>query len=235
VVLSYSPRWINLAELGLFLTFAVLGFGARRHGIWFALIIAPVLARHLIEIRVPNPLASIRDGPMARQSVASAEQLRRASPWRLRINWTILACLMLFTAVLSPWIRPKLNVQRLRPGLLEAATPIGAMDYIEAHPLQGNIFHPQTYGDYLIWRLWPDQRSFFDGRVHLFDEAFVREYVLIMHDPSWESRLAKYDIRYLLLPKDTPSFSNMIQSARESEGWALLYEDELSVLFVKRS
>ena len=109
------------------------------------------------------------------------------------------------------------------------------MDYIAEHHLTGHIFHPQDYGDYLIWRLWPQQRSFIDGRVHLYPLSFVQDYILVFHDDRWESRLAKYDIQYLLLQKDDEKCRSMIEDARNSQKWTLLYEDDLSVLFAKGS
>ncbi len=71
--------------------------------------------------------------------------------------------------------------------------------------------------------------------MHLYDESFVRDYILTFHDDNWESRIAKYNIRYLLLPKDDERVATMIQDARASEDWALLYEDDVSILFEKRS
>ena len=38
---------------------------------------------------------------------------------------------------------------------IDRHTPVGAMDFIGEHHLTGRIFLPQTFGDYLIWRLWP--------------------------------------------------------------------------------
>ena len=90
------------------------------------------------------------------------------------------------------------------------------------------------YGDYLIWRLWPQQRSFIDGRVHLYDGAFVRDYILTFQDAGWESRLAEYDIEYLLLPKGDENSQSIIRDAQASANWILLYEDALSVLLKKR-
>jgi len=122
-------------------------------------------------------------------------------------------------------------MQGLRTQLLEIGTPVGAMDYIAEHGFRGNMFHPQAYGDYLIWRLWPQQKSFIDGRTHLFSLSFVQDYFGIFHDDRWESRLAKYDIQYLLLPKGDASCALMIEDAQSSPRWKLLYEDNVSVLF----
>ena len=79
------------------------------------------------------------------------------------------------------------------------------------------------------------QKSFFDGRVHLFGEDFVRKYSLVFHDSHWEELLANWHIRYLLLSKspgekDSP---DMIKDARNSGRWKTLYEDDIAILLEK--
>jgi hypothetical protein len=235
LVLFYTRRRLSLTELGLFLVFAVLALGARRHAIWFALIVTPMLARHLAQLEIPNWLDELPVQSYLRTLVRRPEWGQQSrGPTRYGLNWMILILLMLFTVMLSPWVRPHLEVERLRPQLVDKGTPVGAMDYIAEHRLTGNIFHPQAYGDYLIWRLYPEQRSFFDGRVHLFDGAFVAEYILTFYDENWESRLAQHDIKYLLLPKDDDNSKSMTEAARGSMHWTLLYEDDISVVFEKQ-
>jgi hypothetical protein len=235
LVFLYARSPLNLTELGLFLAFSVFGLGARRNGIWFALIVAPMVARHVSRPRVPNLADKLHVKSYLRTLVRRQEQWQAGMrPNRYVLNWMILACLLLFTVILSPWVRPNLKMKRLSSPLVDRGTPVGAVDYIEKHRLVGNIFHPQAYGDYLIWRLWPQQRSFVDGRVHLYDESLVRDYILVFQDDRWDSRLAKYDIEYLLLPKGDESSKLIVEDARGSTSWTLLYEDNLSVLFQKQ-
>jgi hypothetical protein len=235
-VLLYSRCQLSLTELGLFLAFAVLGLSASRHGIWFTLIVTPMLARHSADLEVPGLLDAVRGRPRLGTLIQGLRQQQPGTrPTRYRLNWVILICLLLFTVMLSPWVRPRLNAERLRPLLVEEGTPVRVMDYIAERGLVGNIFHPQAYGDYLIWRLWPQQRSFFDGRVHLFDGSFVRDYILTFQDEEWESRLGRYDIQYLLLPKGDGNSRSIIEDAQSSANWTLLYEDDISILFEKRS
>ena len=225
LVLLYADVPLSLAELGLFVVFAVLGLAAQRNGIWFSLVAAPLVGRRVAGCKWPEPLGRW----LAPSDTRAKRGGRRTElPW---LNWTLLFALLGFTVLLSPWVRPYLALERLRPELVEEDTPVGAADYIEAHGLQGNIFHPQGYGDYLIWRLWPQQRSFIDGRVHLFDEQLVKDYILAFQDENWEARLAKYDIQYLLLSRHDDNAQSMIGNARASERWSLLYEDEDSLLF----
>ena len=116
------------------------------------------------------------------------------------------------------------------------AAPCGVQVALVGNP-QRREFHPQTFGDYLIWRLWPEQKSFFDGRVHLFGLDFVRQYLSLYHDSHWEELLERWNVRYLLLSKspDESDSIKMIQAATNSQRWKTLYEDDVSILLEKTS
>jgi len=224
----------DFTELTLFLGFAAFALTARRNGIWFVLVATPIVARYLPTIGWMELVASLRRFRLVDGLINRFERReRRSVPVRYGLNTLIAGGLLVITGLLSPWVHPRLGIERLGTTLWEPKTPVGAVDFIQEHNLQGNIFHPQIYGDYLIWRLWPRQRSFFDGRVHLFGESFVRNYLLTWHDRHWEERLEPYNIRYLLLSKDEENNQQMIESARASPRWRLRYEDEHSILFEK--
>jgi hypothetical protein len=192
-----------------------------RNIIWFVILCMPLLARYF-------PAAPDTGSAVPEHEMPAAA--RRSPLGALNL---LLASVAVFVLVmLSPWVRPRMYGTTL----VAPQTPVQAMDFIEKHALKGRIFHPQEYGDYLIWRLWPEHRSFIDGRVHLFGAALVREYQQVFCDSGWERLLEPYDMRYLLLNKDREQAESvhLIENARKSSGWAILYEDSLAVLFEKR-
>ena len=224
LVILYSRRKLNLTELALYLGFAGFAVTSVRNGIWFSLIVSPIVARSLADLKPDTdfqPLRMIRLWSGARDSGASGRNT--ASP----VN-VVVAIIMLAGCILStPWLRPAITGNPL----WESDTPVAVFDFIESEQLTGHIFHPQSYGDYLIWRLWPHQKSFVDGRVHIFGGELVKDYVNVHHDSCWEKRLEPYDIDYLLLKASGESSEGLQKSAAESPNWELLYKDELSVLF----
>ena len=192
-----------------------------RNIIWFVILCMPLLARYFPRVSGTDSSAPEHEMPAA---------ARRNPLGALNL---LLASIAVFVLVLlSPWVRPRMYGTTL----VAPQTPVQAMDFIEKHALKGRIFHPQEYGDYLIWRLWPEHRSFIDGRVHLFGAALVREYQQVFVDSGWERLLEPYDIRYLLLNKDREQAENvpLMDNVRKSPGWAVIYEDGLTVLFEKR-
>jgi hypothetical protein len=232
LVLLYSSRKPDFTELVLFLVFAIFALMAVRNAVWFVLISAPILARHLSSIDWPglvNPLRRFSHIGKLANWIASRKEAE--SPIRYRLNRQIAVLMLTIVVLVSPWVYPHLGNPAFGNTLWEKTTPVEAMDYIQQHELRGNIFHPQIYGDYLIWRLWPQQRSFIDGRVHLFDDAVIQNYRLVFRDSHWADHLAQYDIKFLLLSKGEEDNRMMMDAARASAGWRVLYEDEQSVLF----
>lgn len=223
-VLLLGPVRPDLTEGALFLAASALGFLAVRNGIWFSLLAAPMVAR-----RLPGLAAAV-----ARSRVAQPPQGDMPTPRLERALFgTVAAALLAVTVLLSPWIRPHLGNERLGDALWDRATPVGAADFLERDRVEGKTFHPQVYGDYLVWRLWPQQRCFIDGRVHLYSPAVVRDYQAAFHDSDWEERLARHDVAYLLLSKGEEDNQRLLREARASARWYVVYEDEVSVVFEK--
>jgi hypothetical protein len=225
---AYSRRRPDWTEMTLFLAFAAFGLTALRNGAWFAMITYPLLARYLSFVDFSALRAIRRFRVMDRlASFMKSDDDEELSYSPMNLFVATVAGLVLILQ--SPWVQAGV----FHNSLIQRGTPVAAVEFISEHHLTGNIFHPQIFGDYLIWRLWPAQRSFFDGRVHIFGEEFVREYQRAFRDSHWEELLARWNIRYLLLSKSAGERDSreMIQSARASGHWKVLYEDEDAVLF----
>ncbi|MBI3463739.1 MAG: hypothetical protein HY000_11885, partial [Planctomycetes bacterium] len=233
LVLLVSRERLDLTELALFLGFAAFGLAAYRNGVWFPLIAAPIVSRRLPSLEGPELLKNLERFAPVRSLRRWVQHLfvSQATPSRSGLDIAFAALLLGVTVILSPWVYPRLGIGWQHNGLLERETPVGAMDYIEQHNLAGNIFHHQIYGDYLIWRLWPRHRSLFDSQVHFYGQPFFDDYASAFHDSHWEERLVSYDIAFLLLRNHAAEDQRIADAARQSSGWRLLFEDELSVLF----
>jgi hypothetical protein len=225
LVFLYARDRLDLTELALFLGFAVFALTSLRNAIWFVLVATPLVARHVGSVDTTTLLRRLTRF----RALAGAEH-RSDRSVRYGLNAVLALILVAVTVALLPWFRAGGEV-----ALVDDKTPVGAIDYMEAHALRGNVFAPEIYGDYLIWRLWPAQRSFVDSRVHLFNQcpSVANDYNLVFFDSHWEERLARYDIRYVLLSKDEAESRLIIESARASTRWRVLYEDDASILFEK--
>jgi hypothetical protein len=213
----------DLTDLVLFSVFAALGLASVRGIIWFALILPPVLASQLENV----DLAPIRQALGRWQAHRCAEPTPPAHPI---LNLMLFLMLAGITLVLSPWVRPGLSAPRLRSELVAPGIPRAAMDFIAREEIQGRIYHPQEAGDYLIWRLYPQQRSFVDGRVHLYGEGFCRDYLRILNGCGWQSLLAQYDVMWVLLTQEGGK-EELREGLEAASGWQRIYEDDKAILY----
>jgi len=236
LVFIYSTRRLDFTDLTLFCAFAWLGLASVRHGIWFALIMAPILAGQIPCLDLGplfRVLSRFPEGVGRTTRGNSVLRARIAPGTSSSLNCLIAGIIVVITLLLSPWIRPRLPFQSWNYGLLDRKTPLKAMRFIRDHDIQGRIFHPQHYGDYLIWSLYPTQKTFIDGRVHLFGEELCRDYIRILNACDWENLLAKYQIQFLLLDR-TDQEQHLLGEVRRSDRWERIYEDELSVMYRKK-
>jgi tetratricopeptide (TPR) repeat protein len=112
--------------------------------------------------------------------------------------------------------------------------PEGAVNFLERSKVSGRVFNSYQYGGYLLWRRWPANQVFIDGRYDavLFDEAVLEAYREAHHSPAALDRLATvYNIEILLLDADPYSRMSHIQG---HPGWARVYWDPVSEVYVRR-
>jgi hypothetical protein len=146
------------------------------------------------------------------------------------LNVAVVVVATIVLATQSPWLRPRLTAK----SLLVEQTPVGVAEFIHREGLTGRMFHPQDFGDYLMWRLWPQQKTFVDGRVHLFSLDFLEEYELAIRDPLSTDLVGRWDIQYILLSKvPGQSSPEAIDTMQASSEWSRMYEDGVSVLYEK--
>lgn len=93
------------------------------------------------------------------------------------------------------------------------------------------ILTSDQWADYLIFRLYPSQRVFFDGRSDFYGEALGMDYqALLDASPDAREVLARYRFDLALLPHDWP-----LERVLETDsGWDRIYRDPVSALFVRR-
>ena len=113
---------------------------------------------------------------------------------------------------------------------VDEAYPTGALTYIKANPLQGNMLNFYLWGGYLGWND-PSIKVFVDSRVDIFEYAGVlQDYLDILGIRSPDTVIQKYKIRYVLFPPNEP-YSYILQ---RDPHWKVLYQDKVSILFTNQ-
>jgi hypothetical protein len=84
------------------------------------------------------------------------------------------------------------------------------------------IFTSDQWGDYLIYRFYPQVRVFIDGRSDFYGAAIGREYLEAQQGQyHWEEIFKRYGFEVALVPAEWP-LSSLLKADPE---WRLEYDD----------
>lgn len=130
-----------------------------------------------------------------------------------------------------------------RFGVAQWIIPEGAADYVRANGLTGALFNTYEQGGYLIWKLWPQERVFIDGRS--LSESVYRDYQQILFNKgSYADQVAgpraqlldRYGVQLVVMNALDQVSGALYPLALalanpNNADWQLVYEDERSVVF----
>jgi hypothetical protein len=92
------------------------------------------------------------------------------------------------------------------------------------------VLTSDQWADYLIFRLYPRQRIFFDGRSDFFGPQIGSDYrKLLAAEDSPAELLDRYRFDLALLPRDWP-LSTLLE---RQPGWRRIYQDSVAVLYTR--
>jgi hypothetical protein len=120
--------------------------------------------------------------------------------------------------------------------------PAGAADFLLAHHVAGPTFNTYEYGGYLIWRLWPEERVFIDGRS--LSESLFQDYGRILYNVeeaggnSAQQLLNRYGVQTIVM--NTFEYSEglvyrlapALADPRQTE-WKLVYDDPTAIVLMR--
>jgi hypothetical protein len=93
---------------------------------------------------------------------------------------------------------------------------------------QLRIFTNDEWGDYLIWRLYPTDKVFVDGRSDFYGSAFEEKYIDVLNVKyDWERILDGFGVDTILLPVGAP----LSGALKESSHWHVVYDDGVALIF----
>jgi len=106
--------------------------------------------------------------------------------------------------------------------------PVAAADLLEGSRTTENVFCPDRWGGYLIYRLYPGVRVAVDDRHDLYGAEFLKQYLKIVHgEDGWQEALAGMKAGWVLVSSDSPLAS--LLAGRP--GWRPVYQDETAALY----
>jgi hypothetical protein len=105
--------------------------------------------------------------------------------------------------------------------------PVHATDLIRAQQISEPIFSLDSWGGYLIYRLYPRVKVIVDDRHDLYGEQFLKNYLKIIHvEPGWDKQLDQWKVTRVLLPAN----SALASTLKQSSDWKIISDDEVAIL-----
>ncbi|MBX9600292.1 MAG: hypothetical protein K2X35_04785 [Bryobacteraceae bacterium] len=133
----------------------------------------------------------------------------------------------------SIWVVVFALVLMVIPGIAwPTAMPEGIFphDFAE-ETASSRTFTSDQWADYLIYRNFPNQQVFLDGRHNYYGEKLLTEYQDLMNGhPRWRQLAARYQFDKILVPADSP----LAGAVATSGEWRVARRDENAVLFERR-
>ena len=105
--------------------------------------------------------------------------------------------------------------------------PARAVEMLSGDP-QARIFSLDQWGDYLIYKRYPQGKVFIDGRSDFYGAEFGRKAMdaqTVKYD--WERTLNRFGVDTVLLPPTVP----LAGALKESRRWRLAYDDGVALVF----
>ncbi len=120
--------------------------------------------------------------------------------------------------------------------------PSGAAGFLLAHDVQAPLFNTYEFGGYLIWRLWPHDRVFIDGRA--LSESVFNDYARILYNhsnadggPTGQELLDRYNVQAIVMNgfeySEGLAYNLMLSLSGPQTKWKLVYNDPQAVVFMR--
>jgi len=124
----------------------------------------------------------------------------------------------------------------VRTGLFSATLPaiadepVGAVEFMAAHGVNGNVLCAYRWGVYVIWHQAPLSRVFIDSFEIMYPRRVQADFLTFNDaEPGAGRVLDAYPNDFVLMPTGSAAYSVMMAQA----GWRLLYRDPISALFAR--
>jgi hypothetical protein len=225
-----SSRKLKAAHL-LVVLFAVFsGLYAARSipvsSMLLALIVAPLLS-----CGAPGP-AEVKSW-VSRLGSNLRDRSRRLGAMELRLRghiWPAAA------VVLTLWIcahQGRLGSATVLRAHFDARKfPVEAAEVLARQDAHEAVLSLDSWGGYLIYRLYPGVKVMVDDRHDFYGSEFLRDYLKMVNaEPGWDGVLDATQARWVLLPPRTPLASVLKQSSQ----WRIVQDDGVAILFERAS
>jgi hypothetical protein len=209
----------RIAQALSILLWAHLALVSGRNTPIFVLIAAPWAAA--MSLDVARRLEGVRW--LKKTSALISEILDEFRPLERIGRWHVVsAAAVLVVAFVLGSNRPGLEAQ-FNPKSFRLQT-IPALETVKGL----RVFTSDQWGDYLIYRFYPDQKVFMDGRSDFYGNGMVRTYQhIISAQYDWETDLKRFGIEAVMVKPEEPIAAVL----KESRKWKTVFDNGSVIIF----
>jgi hypothetical protein len=151
----------------------------------------------------------------------------RASEQGPSLGWLPIAGVVLVAMTLNS----RSGEERWKAAFPEVRFPTVAVEALGERLSGQRVLTSDQWGDYLIYRLFPNYLTFIDGRSDFYAPEIRDDYMsILVSDWKTEQVLTKYDFQAALLPLDWA----LTTALKQSLEWQVVYDDGFAVYLEKR-
>lgn len=210
VAAARRRHWPGIIIMAVTATFALLH---RRHVPFFAVAAIAFLPYHMSSL-LDRLVASLPNRVAARPGFVRALGV-------VMLGWLTLASV--------------LHLVRLDPWHLQVPPwfyPVGAIEFVRLNELHGNLATPFNWGEYALWKLYPQVKVSFDGRYEtVYTPSTTTDNLNFMASQGdWRRLLREYPTDMVLVDRRSAA----VQAMANEPGWMAVYADPISALFLRR-
>lgn len=216
IVLVIAGARLAWVEVVLLVYFLHVSLHAHRHGILFAIITFPILAREF--------LAAIqRSSP--KQGAVLGRRIEPPSAWSRAAFYTVACSFFLWLAASG-----RLNYP---DDLNDINLTSEAVAFIEEQPERfKRPYNTDSLGGPLIYRFWPALHVFMDDRTPVYGDPFILDEVLKIQnaESGWQDILDDWEIESAIVATGT----KIAKVLEVSPGWETGHKDEKIAIYFRR-
>ncbi len=226
----WPPSFLNLL---LYSAAAVLVWKRKETRLADWLLLGLFGAAYLQAVRNSNLLGLVAPMILATYTRRSAGQPAPSVPrppasWH---DWALAAALLCAIAV--PFARGRAFQMRYAAWKY----PAGAAEFLLAHHITAPIFNAFDKGGYLVWRCWPEEKSFIDGR-GLNERVFADYERMIKYLPGTRELLDRYGIQVVVMNafeanSGTPYVLPLALADPNEKEWKMVFADSGASVFMR--
>jgi hypothetical protein len=240
IVEWFSPDFhqVYLRPFEAMVFFVIIGFALKRPALHEFLLTLFALGLALQSVRNVALFVAVATPVMINSYSAYWKELSAARGWKPELPprriFAITTAVVLAIITIATVARIADGISPAKQQSLDASSyPIGAADWLAAHPEVGTrMYNQYGWGGYLANRFYPDpnRKVFIFGEAALMGDPLLNQYEDVQTlRPDWKQVLDEYRVDYVVYNRGE-ALSNVLAIDPQ---WTLVYQDSVAVIYVR--